>query len=131
LLSHIAENLHNPTKFYFLQIKNSGSSMPHRDKVVIQGIKEDGSKLRPSDWIERISSTLASFGQDQRLQYSNSVKPCMINGQKCLVVARGLEESHPDIYQYVMSFATSNNLKIQSDRRQGERALPCPVSTGE
>jgi len=105
--------------------------MTQRDKVVIHGIKEDGSKLRPSDWIERISSTLARFGQDQRLQYSNSVKPCMIDGQKCLVVARGLEETHPDIYQYVMSFATSNNLKIQSDRRQGERALPCPAPTVE
>ncbi len=105
--------------------------MTHHDKVVIQGIKEDGSKLRPSDWIERISSTLASFGHDQRLQYSTSVKPCMIEGQKCLVVARCLEETHPDVYQFVMAFATSNNLKIQADRRQGERALPCPVPTTE
>ena len=105
--------------------------MAHRDKVVIQGIKEDGSKLRPSDWIERISSTLASFGQDQRLQYSKSVMPCMIDGQKCLVVARCLEETNPDVYQFVMAFATSNNLKIQADRRQGERALPCPVPTAE
>lgn len=101
--------------------------MVNEDRVVIHGIKEDGSKLRPSDWIERLSSTLASFGQDQRLQYSASVKPCVIEGQKCLVVSRCLAESDPQAYQYIMSFAQSNHLRIQMDRREGERALPCPV----
>ena len=99
--------------------------------IIIQGVREDGGKLRPSDWIERISSTLASFGKDQRLQYSNSVKPCMVDGQKCLVVARCLEETHPDLYDFVMAFATSNNLRIQADRRQGKRALPCPVPNAD
>jgi hypothetical protein len=32
--------------------------------LVTQGLSEDGGKLRPADWIERISSTLASFGCD-------------------------------------------------------------------
>lgn len=98
-----------------------------QEKVVIHGVREDGSKLRPSDWIERISSTLASFGQDQRLQYSTSVKPCIIDGQKCLVVARCLESSNPDAYNFVMAFAQSNQLRIQLDRREGERALACPT----
>jgi len=101
--------------------------MAQYDKVVIEGIKEDGSKLRPSDWIERISSTLAHFGDDQRLKYSESVKPCMIGGKKCLVVAQCLEDTHPETYQFVMAFAASNNLRIQADRRQGDRALPCPL----
>lgn len=104
--------------------------MSQDERVVIHGLKEDGSKLRPSDWIERLSSTLASFGQDQRLQYSASVKPCMIDGKKCLVVARCLEQSNPEAYAFVMSFAQSNHLQIQLDRREGERALPCPVPTG-
>lgn len=100
----------------------------HQDNVVIHGTREDGSKLRPSDWIERISSTLASFGKDHRLQYNASVKPCMIDGQKCLVLARCLEQTNPAAYQFVMAFAQSNQLKIQMDRREGERALLCPVS---
>jgi len=98
-----------------------------QEKVVIHGVREDGSKLRPSDWIERISSTLASFGKDHRLQYSISVKPCVIEGQKCLVVARCLEDSNPEAYNFVMDFAQSNQLKIQVDRREGERALSCPA----
>ena len=94
-----------------------------KDHLVIEGIREDGAKLRPSDWIERISSTLASFGQDQRLKYSASVQPCVIAGNKCLVVARGLEASDPAAYDYVIQFAKSNQLVIKTDRRYDDRAL--------
>lgn len=93
------------------------------EKVVIQGVTEEGKKLRPSDWIERISSTLASFGRDQRLQYSTAVAPCMINGEKCLVVARNLQELNPDAYEFIMGFAKNNQLRIQEDRRYDDRAL--------
>ncbi len=97
--------------------------MSEQEHLVIQGIREDGGKLRPSDWIERISSTLASFGQDHRLRYSESVQPCVIGGEKCLVVARGLEISDPTAYAYILDFARSNRLCIQKDRRFGERSL--------
>ena len=101
--------------------------MAHDDKLVIHGTREDGSKLRPGDWIERLSSTLASFNSDRRLRYNVSVKPCVIDGQKCLVVARCLAENDPQAYQFIMSFAESNRLRVQFDRRQGERALICPA----
>lgn len=97
--------------------------MSINEKWVIRGVTEDGKKLRPSDWIERISSTLASFGTDQRLQYSNAVAPCMIDGEKCLVVARNLNDVNPAAYEFVMGFAKSNRLSIREDRRVGDRAL--------
>ena len=97
--------------------------MTSDENWVIRGVTEEGKKLRPSDWIERISSTLASFGTDQRLQYSNAVAPCMIDGEKCLVVARNLNELNPEAYEYVMGFAKSNQLSIREDRRVGDRAL--------
>lgn len=93
------------------------------DKWVIRGVTEEGKKLRPSDWIERISSTLASFGKDHRLQYSTAVSPCIIDGEKCLVVARNLNDSDPDAYDFIMGFAKSNQLCIREDRREGDRAL--------
>lgn len=93
------------------------------ERMVIKGITEEGKKLRPSDWIERISSTLASFGTDHRLRYSEAVLPCFIDGEKCLVVARNLEQSNPAAYEYVMGFARTNQLKVQVDRREGDRAL--------
>ena len=101
--------------------------MESTDKVVIHGVREDGSKLRPGDWIERISSALASFSNDRRLRYHASVKPCIIDGQKCLVVARCLADSNPQAYEYIMNFAQNNRLHVQIDRRQGERELVCPA----
>ena len=92
--------------------------------LVITGIQENGKKFRPSDWIERLSSTLASFQVDHRLRYSSAVQPCMIEGEYCLVVARWLETADPAAYAYVMGFARTNQLQIQMDRRTGERALP-------
>ncbi len=99
------------------------------DVHVIKGIKEDGAKLRPSDWIERLSSTLASFGQDQRLKYNECVQPCIINGEKCLVVARGLSAKNPEMYDFVMGFARGNKLQIMTDRRSGDRALKASVQS--
>ena len=99
------------------------SNIPDEEVHVIQGIKEDGGKLRPSDWIERLSSTLASFGADQRLKYDECVQPCIMNGEKCLVVARGLSNKNPAMYEFVMNFAKGNKLQIMTDRRSGDRAL--------
>lgn len=97
------------------------------DHFIISGVQEDGKKLRPTDWVERISSTLASVDAKNRLHYSVSVQPCLIDGEKCLVVARCLEQSNPSAYEYVMEFARSNNLRILADRRTDERALACPI----
>ena len=97
--------------------------MSEEENWVIRGVTEEGKKLRPSDWIERISSTLAHFGSDQRLKYSSAVAPCMIDGEKCLVVARNLSELNPEAYKFVMGFAESNQLCIREDRRTGDRAL--------
>jgi len=105
-----------------------GRQMANDERVVIHGTREDGSRLRPGDWVERLSSTLASFAADRRLRYNASVKPCVIDGQKCLVVARCLAEVDPQAYQFIMSFAESNRLRVQIDRRQGERALVCPAA---
>lgn len=98
------------------------------DRYVITSLQEDGKKLRPGDWVERIAGALASFDESRRLRYSVSVQPCVINGEKCLVVARGLEQADPPAYKFVMEFARSNKLSIQLDRRVGDRALPCPAS---
>ena len=101
--------------------------MNRDEKLIIRGVTEEGKILRPGDWSERISSTLASFGNDHRLHYSTAVAPCMINGEKCLVVARNLHEINPVAYDFIMKFAKSNQLCIQEDRREGERAFNVQV----
>lgn len=101
------------------------------DYFVISGVQEDGKKLRPTDWVERISSALASFDENRRLHYSSSVHPCIIDDEKCLVVARDLEQINPPAYRFVVEFARSNNLRILTDRRRDGRALlSTPPSEG-
>ena len=75
-----------------------------RQKLVIESVGEDGRKFRPSDWIERISTTLAEFGPDHRLHYDERVRPQVINGEKCLVVDKTLKESNPQAYDYIFNF---------------------------
>lgn len=81
-------------------------------KLVIESVREDGKRFRPSDWIERISSTLGSFGPDHRLHYAKHAQPKVINGEKCLVVDESLKEENPQAYDYILKFAQSNSLRV-------------------
>ena len=83
--------------------------------LVVESIVEDGRRFRPSDWIERISTSLASFGRDHRLHYSASVRPCIINGEKCLVIDQSLQDSNPAAYEHILQFVTSNRLKMHEE----------------
>ncbi len=81
-------------------------------KLVIRSITEDGRKFRPSDWIERISTTMATFGKDNRLHYSNDVRPSMVNGEKCLLVENSVKETNPSAFEYIMTFVKANRLQM-------------------
>lgn len=81
-------------------------------RLVIESVSEDGRKFRPSDWIERISASLGSFGPDHRLHYSKAAEPRVINGEKCLVVDKALHEKNPAAYEYILNFAKTNRLRV-------------------
>lgn len=87
------------------------------DRWLIESVRNTGERFRPSDWIERMSASLASFGADHRLHYSSEVQPCIIEGKKCLLVRKGLLHTNPGAYEHIMHFAEQNNLRIQEDRR--------------
>lgn len=88
------------------------------ERLIIESVREDGKKFRPSDWIERISSTLATFGPDHRLHYDKCVYPGIVNGEKCLLVDPTLEKSNPDAYSYVLSFVESNSLRKRREQME-------------
>ena len=94
-----------------------------KELYIIHGVTEDGDKLRPSDWIERVCSSVTAFGDQKCSLISKSIQPCIIEGEKCLVVARHMEVNDPEAYKFVMNFASSNRLKVVVDRRHGDRAL--------
>lgn len=88
-----------------------------QDKIVIEGLDQEGHKFRPSDWAERVAAILASYDEDRRLRYSTDVSPCTIQGTRCLVVTQDMANRNPDGYKFVMQFANDNGLRIQMDRR--------------
>ena len=81
-------------------------------KIVITGVTNQGEPFRPSDWAERMSGTLASF-KNRRILYSPLLQPSVhADGYKCVLLDPKLKESSPQIYQAILDFAKTNNLKI-------------------
>jgi len=80
--------------------------------IVIEGVTEDGRTFRPSDWIERISGSLSTFGMDHRIRYSHYLQPQIIDGSKCLVLDPKLKDVNPNAFSFLMDFARGNKLKI-------------------
>lgn len=101
------------------------------EALIIEGVREDGRTFRPGDWIDRLSTLLATFGADHRLHYAAEVQPCLIDGERCLVVARDLELKQPEIYRQIMNFAQENKLRIQPDRRHTLHATTDERRQGE
>lgn len=93
---------------------------PDKKKIIIEGVTEQGKPFRPSDWAERMSGTLASF-KNRRIHYSPLLQPSVNHeGFKCVVLDPKLKESCPQIYQSILDFAKSNNLKICGEDEASE-----------
>lgn len=82
------------------------------NELIIQGITKSGRTFRPSDWAERLSGALSTFGEDHRMNYSPYVRPMTINGVKCVIVERELQQKQPTTFAFLMDFARGNDLQI-------------------
>ena len=93
-----------------------------KSKIIIEGVTESGETFRPSDWAERMSGNLSTF-ERHRIKYSPLLQPSTKNGHRCVVLDPKLKESNPELYQSILQFAKSNQLKIcrEDDDEQPER----------
>jgi len=80
--------------------------------IIIEGQTKEGRKFRPSDWAERMSGVLSTFGKDHRIHYSTKLQPLSINGIKCVALNASLKDEHPELFNHVMDFATINKLNV-------------------
>lgn len=85
-------------------------------EIIIQSLTREGKRFRPSDWVDRICSSYATFGEDRRLRYSPYLKPEMIDGVRCLAVGMQLKTANPDGFEELMQFAEENNLSILNSK---------------
>ncbi|GGP18290.1 MULTISPECIES: DUF3579 domain-containing protein [Silvimonas] len=81
-------------------------------EIVIQGLTSDGRQFRPSDWAERLSGILSTFGFDQKLSYAPYVRPMVMDNVRCVAVDKQLEKLDPRVFQFIMAFARDNDLKV-------------------
>jgi Protein of unknown function (DUF3579) len=81
-------------------------------EIIIEGNTREGKPFRPSDWVDRMCSTYATFGEDRKLKYSPYLKPKVVNGVRCLAVDLKLKTVNPDGYAQLMHFADENQLNI-------------------
>ncbi|MDR0564250.1 MAG: DUF3579 domain-containing protein [Azoarcus sp.] len=90
--------------------------MEHKNEsFVIVGITKDGKTFRPSDWAERLCGSMATLGNDNRVRYSQFVRPgCTITGQKTVIVDAHLHKVNLDAWQFLIDFAKSHELQVES-----------------
>ena len=81
-------------------------------EIIIEGNTRTGNPFRPSDWVDRMCSTYATFGEDRKLKYSPYLKPKVINGVRCLAVDLKLKAVNPEGFIQLMHFADENQLNI-------------------
>ncbi len=81
-------------------------------EIIIQGITSNGREFRPSDWAERLSGILSTFGVDQKLSYAPFVRPMVHNNVRCVAVDKQLEKIDPRVFEFIMTFARDNDLRV-------------------
>lgn len=93
-------------------------------EVIIQGITRKGREFRPSDWAERLSGILSTFGTDQRLSYAPYVRPMVMENIRCVAVDKQLEKIDPRVFGFLMSFASDNDLRVVDCRQLLDEHYP-------
>ncbi len=96
-------------------------------EIIIQGLTSNGRVFRPSDWAERLSGILSTFGFDQKLSYAPYVRPILMDNVRCVAVDKQLEQIDPRVFAFLMAFARDNDLQVVDCRTLIEQNLP-PIS---
>lgn len=99
----------------------SKEEMRDHCRFVVDGMRNDRSEFRPSDWIERISSQIAQDGEAKKLGYHHHVHPRVIDGEKYLIIERSMEEKDPLAFTFVLEFCRANELRIREECMRVER----------
>jgi hypothetical protein len=81
-------------------------------EIIIQSNTRAGKPFRPSDWVDRMCSSYASFGEDRKLKYSPYLKPKVMDGVRFLAVDLKLKTVNPEGYAQLMHFAEENQLNV-------------------
>ena len=57
-------------------------------------------------------------GEDQRIRYSSYLELVISAGIKCVVIDLRLEETSPEAFRFLLSFACDNELQVRDARHE-------------
>lgn len=91
-----------------------------KGKILILGKTITGETFRPQSWCDRIAGLASSIDSLKRIYYHSYLYPVYINneGTRGLAVDSRLANLDPELYNFVMRFAESNELIVHSDDSQ-------------
>ena len=86
-------------------------------QYLIRGITQSGTIFRPSDWAERLCSTLAFCGTknppgSNTPKYSPYVVPALVDNIRCVVIDPEVQNIEPLAWEFALNFAQDNNLVV-------------------
>ena len=86
-------------------------------RYLIRGITQSGTVFRPSDWAERLCSTLAFCGTknppgSNTPKYSPYVVPALVDNIRCVVIDPEVQNIEPLAWEFALNFAQDNNLVV-------------------
>lgn len=90
--------------------------------LIIQGTTLHGRTFRPSDWAERLSGVMSTFGGDHRMSYSPYVRPLTVNGVKSVSIDKKLREVDARAFEFLLGFARDNELQVLDGADPGASA---------
>lgn len=90
--------------------------------LIIQGTTLNGRTFRPSDWAERLSGAMSTFGADHRMAYSPYVRPLTFNGVKSVSIDKKLREVDARAFEFLLGFARDNELQVLNSAEQDASA---------
>lgn len=80
--------------------------------IYVEGESASEDHVRPHNWAERFAGSMASYGSDRRLRYSNLLEPVVYNGTRSLRICRSLETSNPAMVHDILGFAKHYSLRV-------------------
>ena len=93
-------------------------SEPSSGYLLIKNETVDGKKFRPSDWADRLQSTLSCLGEDGFSHCIDLLQIVTQNGDKCILLDRRLIKAEPRLYRFLMRFCKEN--RLATEERQGK-----------
>lgn len=83
--------------------------------LIIKGLTREGRTFRPSDWAQRLATAVGIPGPDRRVLFHPRVHMSTREGVNCVVVDLRLKEEDPRLFDFLLKFASSNNLQVEED----------------